>query len=259
MSLQSDFASIVERGERAALATVVAVPDGSRVCLGAKLLVDEDVETTGSLGTPELDAAVRELAERLMWSGRAKLVTIDGVGVFVDITAPSPRLLIVGASDLAGSLAAIAGAAGWRPFVIDPRSRFSQPRRFPAAEAVLAKWPEEAFEQLGGIDQATWIVAITHDPKLDDSALSLALRSEPAYIGAMGSRRAQADRRERLLALGFEAEALARIAAPVGLDLGAVGSAETAISIVAEMIAHKYGRDGGRLSAANTRIHQLTS
>ena len=111
--------------------------------------------------------------------------------------------------------------------MVDPRARFATRERFPDAEQVLAAWPEEAFAQLGGIDPATSIVVLTHDPKLDDAALMIALRSPARFVGAMGSRRAQEARRERLLAAGLDEEELARLSAPVGLDLGAVSAEET--------------------------------
>jgi xanthine dehydrogenase accessory factor len=122
---------------------------------------------------------------------------------------------------------------------------------------VIAAWPEEAFAQLGGIDRATAIAVLTHDPKLDDAALILALRSDAGYIGAMGSRRAQASRRERLLAQGIGEEELARVAAPIGLDLGALTAEETALSIMAEIVAAKHGHPGGRLAQARGRIHEV--
>ena len=122
---------------------------------------------------------------------------------------------------------------------------------------MIADWPEAAFAQLGGIDRATSIAVLTHDPKLDDAALILALRSDAGYIGAMGSRRAQASRRERLLAQGVAEEELARIAAPIGLDIGALTAEETALSIMAEVVAAKHGHPGGRLAHARGRIHEV--
>jgi xanthine dehydrogenase accessory factor len=122
---------------------------------------------------------------------------------------------------------------------------------------VIVAWPDEAFARLGGIDRATYIAVLTHDPKLDDAALAIALNSDAAYVGAMGSRRAQAQRRERLLAAGLEEELLERVAAPIGLDLGAVSPEETALSIMAEVVAVRNGRDGGRLSQSGGRIHEV--
>ena len=118
-------------------------------------------------------------------------------------------------------------------------------------------WPDEAFAKLGGIDPATSIVVLTHDPKLDDAALMIALRSPARFVGAMGSRRAQESRRERLVAQGMTDEELGRLSAPVGLDLGAVSAEETALSILAEVVATRHGRDGGRLIATGGRIHEV--
>ncbi len=132
-----------------------------------------------------------------------------------------------GAVPIAAALCTLSRAAGWRPFVVDPRTRFATQDRFPDAEQVFAAWPDEAFASLGGIDPATSIVVLTHDPKLDDAALVIALRSPARFIGAMGSRRAQEARRERLLAAGLDDTELARMSAPVGLDLGALSAEET--------------------------------
>jgi xanthine dehydrogenase accessory factor len=173
------------------------------------------------------------------------------------VTAPAPRLVIFGAVDYSAALCRLARAAGWRPYVCDPRSRFAVCERFPDAEEVYATWPEEAFTRLGGIDRATYVAVLTHDPKLDDAALTIALRSDAPYVGAMGSRRAQARRRERLLAAGLSDELLDTIAAPIGLDLGALTPEETALSIMAEVVAVRNGRRGGRLSAAEGRIHEV--
>ena len=134
-----------------------------------------------------------------MWgSERSELREEQGAGLFVDIAAPAPRILIFGAVDFAAALCRTARVTRWRPYVIDPRSRFATPERFPEAEEVIAGWPADAVAHLGGIDRATYLVVLTHDPKLDDAALAVALDSDAPYIGAMGSRRAQAKRRERL-------------------------------------------------------------
>jgi xanthine dehydrogenase accessory factor len=252
MTAFGDFAAIAADDGRAALVTVVEGGD-----VGAKLLVLADGGASGGLGDAELDAAAVEAAEELMWVERSELRQVGDVSLFVDVTAPAPRLVIFGAVDYAAALCRLARAAGWRPFVCDPRSQFATAERFPEAEEVLAEWPEPAFARLGGIDRATYIAVLTHDPKLDDAALAIALRSEAPYVGAMGSRRAQAQRRERLLAAGVEEELLARIAAPIGLDLGAVTPEETALSIMSEVVAVRNGRDGGRLSNAAGRIHEV--
>jgi xanthine dehydrogenase accessory factor len=249
---QGEFARVAAADGRAALVSVIAGGD-----LSGKLLVEADGRTSGSLGDAELDRVAVAAAEELMWTERSEQRELDGVTLFVDVTAPAPRLVVFGAVDYAAALCRLARAAGWRPYVCDPRSQFATRARFPEAEDVIAAWPADAFAQIGGIDRATYIAVLTHDPKLDDAALELALRSEAPYVGAMGSRRAQAQRRERLLAAGLEEELLDRVAAPIGLDLGALTPEETALSIMAEVVAVRHGRDGGRLSTAAGRIHEV--
>jgi xanthine dehydrogenase accessory factor len=252
VSLQSEFAAVAAADGRAALVTVIAGHE-----LGAKLLVRADGSTEGSLGSPELDREGVAAAEELLWAERSETREVGDTSLFVDIVAPAPRLVVFGAVDYAAALCRLARAAGWRAYVCDPRSQFATPERFPDAEEVIVAWPGEALARLGGIDRATYIAVLTHDPKLDDAALTLALDSEAPYVGAMGSRRAQARRRERLLAAGVDEELLERVAAPIGLDLGAVSPEETALSIMSEVVAVRNGREGGRLSHAAGRIHEV--
>lgn len=265
MSPEAEFARLVREGGRGALITVIEEPEeGSGPSdheprVGAKLLVRADGAREGALGSPELEAASIQAAEELMWEERSVRRELTGWTVFIDVAAPAPRLLLFGAVDFARAVCRVAETIGWRPAVCDPRSRFATPERFPEAERVIAAWPREAFAELGGIDRSDSIVVLTHDPKLDDAALTIALRSEARFVGAMGSRRAQARRRERLLAAGLSAEQLDRLAAPVGLDLGGLSPGETALSIVAEVVATRNGRDGGRLSKESGRIHAVGS
>jgi xanthine dehydrogenase accessory factor len=245
VSAASEFADLARSGGRGALVT--------RLEEGAKMLVAVDGARTGSLGDQALEEEAAQLADELMWAERSE----RRGELFIDVTFPPPRLIVFGAVDFAAALCGLARATGWRPFVVDPRARFAQPARFPDAEQVVAAWPEEAFHQLGGIDRATAIAVLTHDPKLDDAALVLALRSDAGYIGAMGSRRAQAKRRERLLAKGIEDADLERVSAPIGLDLGALTAEETALSIMGEIVAMRHGRSGGRLAHAAGRIHEV--
>lgn len=249
--MQARFAELARARTRVALVTGISgVPRP-----GARVLVEVGREPEGSLGASRLDAVATELAREALWSERSELVQDGEATLFVDVAAPPPRLIIVGAVDFAAQLAAIAAVAQWRAFVVDPRRRFATVERFPAAERVIAAWPDEAFAQLEPLDRATAVAVLTHDPKLDDAALTAALASEAGYIGAMGSRRAQAKRRERLLATGVAEAQLERIAAPIGLDLGALTAAETALSIMSEIIALRHGRTGGRLLDAHGRIH----
>jgi xanthine dehydrogenase accessory factor len=249
VSAQGEFARIASEDGRAALVTLI---EG-----GGKLLVRADGTSEGGLGDADLERAAVEAAEELMWAERSELREVEGVKLFVDVTAPAPRLVIFGAVDYADALCRLARAAGWRPFVCDPRSQFATRERFPEAEEVIAAWPDDALASIGGIDRATYIAVLTHDPKLDDATLTIALRSDAPYVGAMGSRRAQAHRRERLLAAGMDEELLERIAAPIGLDLGAVTPEETALSIMSEVVAVRNGRQGGRLSHIAGRIHEV--
>lgn len=250
--LQARFSALARSGARAALVT--ALEDCPRP--GAKLLLRADGARAGTLGDPGLDAAALALAGEALWSERSELSECGGASVFVDAAAPPPRLIIVGAVDFAAQLSSVAALAGWRAFVVDPRGRFATPERFPAAERVIVAWPQAAFAQLEPIDPATAIAVLTHDPKLDDAALTAALDSPAGYIGAMGSRRAQARRRERLLRAGVDPARLDRVAAPIGLDLGALTAAETALSIMGEIVAIRRGRSGGRLIDASGAIHE---
>ncbi|HWF23834.1 MAG TPA: XdhC/CoxI family protein [Solirubrobacteraceae bacterium] len=247
MSAQSAFAEVAREDGRAALVTVVNGPHA-----GQRLLVRADGTREGSLGDAELESEAVDAANELMWEERSELRD----DLFIDVTAPAPRVLIFGAVEYANHLAHLAKVTGWRPYVIDPRAQFATRERFPDAIEVVVSWPGDAFEHLGGIDRATYLAVLTHDPKIDDEVLTLALAAEPAYIGAMGSKRAQAERRERLLAAGVDEDELSRISAPVGLDLGAISAEEVALSIMAELVAVRYGRDAGRLSQrAAGKIH----
>jgi xanthine dehydrogenase accessory factor len=152
---------------------------------------------------------------------------------FVAIHNPPLRLVIIGAVHIAQSIIPIAQAAGYDISVIDPRGAFATGARFPTVK-VHDEWPQDVLPKLN-LDARTAFMALTHDPKIDDPALELALKSEVFYIGALGSKKTQSSRRERLLALGFDNTALARIHGPIGLNIGAVGAAEIAISVMAEM------------------------
>jgi xanthine dehydrogenase accessory factor len=242
LSAQGSFLRAAQEGDRAALVTVVSGPRA-----GGRMLVRVDGSREGGLGDASLEERGVAAAGELMWAERSELRD----ELFIDVVAPAPRVLIFGAVEYANHLSHLVRTIGWRPYVIDPRAQFATRERFPDAVEVVVAWPEEAVAQLGGIDPATYIAVLTHDPKIDDQVLVLALAADPppAYIGAMGSKRAQAARRERLLAAGVEEEQLGRISAPIGLDLGAVGSEEVAVSILGELLAVRYGRAGGRLSA----------
>ncbi|MBU2963239.1 XdhC family protein [Citreicella sp. C3M06] len=157
----------------------------------------------------------------------------DGSRIFVAIHNPPLKLIVVGAVHIAQALVPMARLAGYAPAIVDPRETFGASSRFPG-ETVLNDWPDEAVEKLG-LDGRTALVLLTHDPKLDDPALTLALASDCFYIGALGSTRTHAKRVARLHEAGFSEAQIARIHGPVGLDIGAAGPSEIAVSILAEM------------------------
>jgi xanthine dehydrogenase accessory factor len=173
---------------------------------------------------------------------RCTVVEIAGTAWFIDVHNPAPRLFIVGAVHIAQALAPLAQAVGFSVTIIDPRSGFATPARFPDL-AIMHDWPDAALVQAKP-DTRSAIVTLTHDPKLDDPALIEALKSEAFYIGALGSKKTHAQRRERLAEAGFNEAALGRLHAPVGLDIGAITAPEIALSVIAEIVAY---RRGGRL------------
>lgn len=178
-------------------------------------------------------------ARGFLGSGRSAMLSC-AAGLFARAYVPAPRLLIVGAVHIAQALAPMAAAAGFEVVVIDPRGAFASAERFPGA-TLSDKWPDEALARLG-LDAATALVALSHDPKLDDPALQLALPSRVFYIGALGSRRTHEKRLQRLREAGLDA-LVARIHSPIGLDLGGRSPAEIAVAILAEVIQVRYRGD----------------
>jgi xanthine dehydrogenase accessory factor len=205
-----------------------------RVCLvrylesgGEALVVDGEVR----LGT--VPAEVAEAAADALRRDQSRTVDTGQGRAFLQVFNPPLRLLLIGAVHIAQALAPMAALAGYQVTVIDPRRVFSTDSRFPDV-AMTQDWPDEAMAALAP-DRRTAVVALTHDPKLDDPGLDVALRSEAFYIAALGSRRTHAGRLERLKEHGHDAATLARIHGPAGLDIGAVSPAEIAISVLAEM------------------------
>ncbi|TML66483.1 MAG: hypothetical protein E6G13_13405 [Actinobacteria bacterium] len=174
--------------------------------------------------------------------------------MFADVFGPPPRLFVYGAVDTAEALAAAARSIGWRTIVADARARFATRDRVPSADELLVAWPEEALAHVRP-DHATAIVVLTHDDKFDLPLLVGALAGDAYYIGALGSRRNQERRRERLLDAGVDESAFERLSGPAGLDIGAHSPSETAVSILAEIMAVRAGRDGGSLKRSHGRIH----
>lgn len=245
MSVTERLLQAVEREERAVLFTVI---EGEP--LGAHVLVLESGERHGE-GVPE---ELLAQADELIREHRNRILEVEGCRVFAEIYAPPPRLLVYGAVDTAEALAAAAKLLGWKTAVADARGKFATRERIPSADELIVAWPEEAIAQIAP-DHATAIIVLTHDDKFDVPALKAALATEAFYVGALGSRRNQERRRERLLEAGLAEEDIDRIAGPCGLDIGAESQPETALSILAEIVAVRHGRQGGRLKESRQRIH----
>jgi xanthine dehydrogenase accessory factor len=196
----------------------------------------------------------REDVDELIRAGRNAVVEVEDKDVFVEVLAPPPRLLVIGALDLADALCAAAKLVGWRTVVADARPRFATKERIPNADELLVAWPDGALAQVRP-DHDTAVVVLTHDDRFDIPALAGALRTDAFYVAALGSRRNQERRRDLLREAGLSEADLDRIAGPAGLDIGAVSPAETALSILAEAVARRSGRMGGSLTDSPLRIH----
>jgi xanthine dehydrogenase accessory factor len=236
---------VIEREERGVLFTVV---EGQP--LGAHLLVLEGGERVGD-GIPD---ELVEQADELIRGHRNRVLEQGGLKVFAEVYGPPPRLLVYGAVDTAEALCAAAKGLGWKTIVADARGKFATRERIPSADELIVAWPEDVLAQVAP-DHATAIVVLTHEDKFDVPALKAALATEAFYVGALGSRRNQERRRERLLEEGVPEEELERIHGPSGLDLGAESQPETGLSILAEIVAVRNGRAGGPLKTSSQRIH----
>jgi xanthine dehydrogenase accessory factor len=222
------------------VATVIAGP-----ALGEGIRVLENGEIHGTLS---VDLPLEQLREAALAALHREaslsetLVSGSGdVTFFLEVFARRPRIVIFGAGQIAAELVPLANALGYHTIVADGRKAFLDPDRFPAADELILAWPEETFERIG-LDASCYVCLLSHDPKFDEPALQVALRSPARYIGAIGSRKTQAARRQRLLELGLSEAEVARMHGPIGLDLGGRQPAETALSILAEMTAVRYGR-----------------
>lgn len=203
-----------------------------------------------AVASPE-DVQGRELADAVSAAvglGRSSVVVEGERQVFVEGFAVPPRLVVFGAVDIARSLVRLAHEVGFRVWVVDARAAFLTRERFPDADELLLGWPEELADRLA-LGPADSVAVLTHDPKLDDPAIVAAIKAGCGYVGAIGSRKTQAARRERLLAVGLTDADLSRLRGPIGLDLGGREPPETALSILAEVVAVRYGADVAALAA----------
>ena len=256
------LAASIDAGEPVAAATVTA---GRPDQVGRHLIV-WTADVAGGLGSARLDDAVSDDARGLLASGRTATLTYgpdgerrgEGLTVFVSSFAPAPRMLVFGAIDFAAAVARVGSFLGYRVTVCDARPVFATARRFPDADEVIVDWPHRYLRSqvdAGALDGRTAICVLTHDPKFDVPVLADALKLPVAYVGAMGSRATHVDRMARLREAGVTDAELARLASPIGLDLGARTPEETAISIAAEIVARRWDGAGRPLSTTAGTIH----
>ena len=242
MTIYEMLSAAIAAEQPVAVATVV----GGQVSAGAKLLAQPDGATLGALGAglPEQDIIGDMLAmlARAESGIRSYATPAGDVQVFIETYPPPPTMFIVGAVHIAIPLVTFAKTLGFRAVVVDARGAFATPERFAHADELIMAWPDEALE--GKLNSNSFVVLLTHDPKLDDPALKVALPSPARYVGALGSPTTHAKRLARLREAGMPEQQLARLHAPIGLKLGANTPEEIAVSIIAEVVAAKHGLTG---------------
>jgi xanthine dehydrogenase accessory factor len=217
-------------------AVLVTVIRGPAELLGREMLVEEDGSVTGSL-SDELNKPAIDMAREILTQSESRRAMLnDDIEVFAEVILPPPTLIAVGGVHITIALMALAKTLGYRTVVIDPRSAFGNEERFPNVDKLVQRWPDEAFEEIP-LTRSTAVAMLTHDPKLDDPALKIALPSPAFYVGALGSKTTQAKRRQRLLDDGMTEEQLNRLHGPIGLKIGAGTPEEIAMSIMAEVVA----------------------
>ena len=225
--------SVLTEEQSAALVTVVKGPDE---ILGREMLVPENGSVTGTL-RKDLNEQALNLAKETLAGGESRRATLnEDIEVFMEVILPPPTLIAVGGVHITIALMALAKTLGYRTVVVDPRTAFGNETRFPNVDQLIPLWPQEAFQKIP-ITRSTAIAMLTHDPKLDDPALKIALPSAAFYVGALGSKTTQAKRRQRLLDEGLSEEQLNRLHGPIGLEIGAGTPEEIAMSIMAEIVA----------------------
>ncbi len=234
------FAALSEAlttGEPVVLATVIR---GAENEIGRHLFMRREGSVQGEIDDPALVAHLKERATTLFGHEGSDTLRDGEREIFLESYFPPPKLIIVGAVHVAIPLVTFAKALDYKVILIDPRQTFATADRFPHVDALIRKWPDEALAEVG-IDASTCIVVLTHDPKFDDPAIKFALQHAPAYIGVLGSRKTHEKRLHRLKQDGLTDEQLARLHAPIGLDIGGSTPAEIALSIMAEIVAVRRG------------------
>lgn len=220
-----------------ATATMISGPEEP---FGRQLFLDAAGRSVGGFGDA-LGALAREALGSALGAGRSQRHPLPAAELFLDVTMPAPTLVIVGGVHIAVALAPLAKRLGYRTIVVDPRPAFGTGERFPEADEIVSDWPDDALAQIG-LTSATAVATLTHDPKLDDPALRVALASPAFYVGALGSKRTQEKRRARLAEAGLTPEQIGRLHAPIGLDLGGRSPEEIALAVMAQIVAVRNGR-----------------
>ena len=222
-------------------AVLVTVVRGSDNVLGREMLIRADGSVTGLLHA-DLDTGAVNLANETLLQGISRRVMLnEETEVFVELLLPPPTLIAVGGVHITIALVSLAKTLGYRTIVIDPRRAFGNETRFPDVDRLIQLWPDEAFQQIP-LTRSTAVAMLTHDPKLDDPALKMALPRDAFYVGALGSKTTQAKRRQRLLDEGLTEAQLDRLYGPIGLEIGAGTPEEIALSIMAEIVAARNPR-----------------
>ena len=210
---------------------------------GAPLVVHDDGRLEGTLGDAASDRALVAAATDALSHGLSKTVEVAGRQLFIESYPVRPRLVVVGAVEVSRTLVRLAKELGYETVVIDGRAAFATEARFPDVDRLVVGWPDEVADEIG-LGPADAVAVLTHDVKFDEPAIVAALERGCRYVGAVGSRKTQADRRARLLEAGVDPEALARLRGPIGLDLGGRLPAETALAILAEVVAERRAGSG---------------
>lgn len=241
------------------LATVIEGPN-----TGAKLLAVADAQPAGSLGNADLDRVVTRDMRGELAAGRTGVrhygasgeAREDTVAVFIESFAPPPQMVVFGAVDFTAALVRIGKVLGYRVTVCDARPVFATTQRFPQADQVAVKWPNDLLDEIGStLGPRDAVCVLTHDNKFDVPAITGALETGVGYIGVMGSRKTHDNRTLRLVEAGVTEEQFTRIMSPIGLDIGARTPEETAVSICAEVIAMRTGSTAPNLKAGEGSIH----
>jgi len=246
LPLDRDLFHSVEKEINAHQALAMSIVlEGPEPLVGRYLMLSESGSQIGNLEA-ELGQIARQTALNALAEEKCSKVTIQtsdnqSVTLFTDVIYPPPTLVMVGGVHIAVALARIAKTLDYRTCLIDPRRAFGNQERFPHVDQLIQAWPQEALQQIN-LTRSTCVTLLTHDPKIDDPAIKFVLESPVFYIGALGSKKTHENRRQRLLTDGISEESLARIHAPIGLDLGAVTPEEIALSVMAQIVAVRRGR-----------------